>query len=119
MRSRTAASICAGDNPGGNADVDTMVRVRASGGKSHSKVTPTTESPAPIANRISVVDGNNETIRIAGAYEPSEVAGQSSDQMRSAFHSGLVTGVTRPSSTHRLRTLRNERAAPARASSVP
>jgi hypothetical protein len=29
----------------------------------HSKVTPTTSSPAPRAKRISVVDGSNETIR--------------------------------------------------------
>jgi hypothetical protein len=49
------------------ADVDTIRRVRASGGKSHSKVTPTTSSPAPIANRISVVDGSNETIRTGTA----------------------------------------------------
>ena len=40
-----------------------MVRVRASAGWSHSKVTPTTSSPAPIANRISVVDGSRDTMR--------------------------------------------------------
>src|SRR4029077_1640980 len=30
---------------------------------SHSKVTPTTSGPAPTANKISVVEGNNDTIR--------------------------------------------------------
>src|SRR5580658_9804165 len=35
----------------------------ASGGKSHSCVTPATESPRPSANRISVADGNSEQIR--------------------------------------------------------
>ena len=49
--------------PDGIADVETMVRVRASAGVSHSKVTPTTEGPAPSANRISVVEGRSETIR--------------------------------------------------------
>ncbi len=40
-----------------------MLRLRASAGWSHSNVTPTTSGPAPIANRISVVEGNKETIR--------------------------------------------------------
>ena len=45
------------------AEVDTIVRLRASAGVSHSKVTPTTSSPAPSANRISVVEGSSDTIR--------------------------------------------------------
>ena len=63
MASTTNASIAAGASPSGIAEVDTIRRVRASVGWSHSKVTPTTSSPAPIANRISVVEGSNETIR--------------------------------------------------------
>ncbi len=39
------------------------MRPRASSGWSHSKVTPTTSSPAPIAKRISVVEGSRETMR--------------------------------------------------------
>src|SRR3982751_2005520 len=39
-------------------------RVRASAGKSHSWLTPTTRSPAPSANRISVPLGTSETIRM-------------------------------------------------------
>ncbi len=50
------------------ADVETTRRERASGGKSHSKVTPMTSSPAPMANRISVVEGSNDTIRTRAAY---------------------------------------------------
>jgi hypothetical protein len=42
---------------------ETIRRVRASGGKSHSKVTPTTSAPAPMAKRISVVEGNNDAMR--------------------------------------------------------
>ena len=42
--------------------VDTIVRERASNGWSHSNVTPTTSSPAPMSNRISVVDGSSDTI---------------------------------------------------------
>ncbi len=45
------------------AEVDTTVRRRASAGVSHSKVTPTTSSPAPRAKRISVVEGSRETMR--------------------------------------------------------
>ena len=37
----------------------------ASGGKSHSCVTPTTQSPRPSAYKISVADGSSEQIRIA------------------------------------------------------
>ena len=44
-----------------------MCRERASAGKSHSKVTPTTSSPAPTANRISVVDGSSDTILISSS----------------------------------------------------
>ena len=47
----------------GARDVDTMRLDRASAGWSHSNVTPTTSSPAPMANRISVVEGSSETIR--------------------------------------------------------
>src|SRR5918995_6288989 len=60
----TQASISLGDKPSGRAVDDTMRRERASTGWSHSNVTPTTSSPAPIANRISVVDGSKETIRM-------------------------------------------------------
>ena len=42
---------------------DTMRRSRAWAGWSHSKVTPTTSSPAPRPKRISVVEGRRETIR--------------------------------------------------------
>ena len=59
----TTASISAGESPAGRAVLETIVRSRASRGWSHSNVTPTTSSPAPIANRISVVDGSSETIR--------------------------------------------------------
>src|SRR3954463_13364806 len=44
-----------------------MGRVRASAGKSHSWLTPTTRSPAPSANRISVPLGTSETIRMGGS----------------------------------------------------
>ena len=56
-------SISAGLSPSGNAEVDTIRRLRASGGKSHSKVTPTTCSPAPMPKRISVAEGSSDTIR--------------------------------------------------------
>ncbi len=49
--------------PGVNAEVETIRRPRASAGKSHSNVTPTTSSPAPTAKQISVVDGSSDTIR--------------------------------------------------------
>jgi ribosomal protein S18 acetylase RimI-like enzyme len=65
MARLTNASISLGDNPPGIAVVETIRRSRASGGWSHSKVTPTTCSPAPTAYRISVVDGRRETIRMA------------------------------------------------------
>ncbi len=42
IRSFTTASISDGVNPSGNAEVETIRLVRASGGKSHSNVTPTT-----------------------------------------------------------------------------
>src|SRR5262245_16124275 len=47
---------------------ETTVHARASGGKSHSKVTPTTSGPAPIAKRISVTDGSSDTTRTPKAY---------------------------------------------------
>ena len=46
-----------------------MVRLRASTGWSHSNVTPTTSSPAPRSNRISVVDGRSETMRMPRSYD--------------------------------------------------
>src|SRR4051794_5577721 len=46
-----------------------MVRDRASAGWSHSNVTPTTSSPAPMSNMISVVEGRSETMRIPGSYD--------------------------------------------------
>ncbi len=69
-RDRTSASIWAGVNPEGNVEVETMRRDRASGGKSHSKLTPTTSSPAPSAYRISVAEGSNDTIRTTPGYRP-------------------------------------------------
>src|SRR5258705_9817672 len=39
--------------------------VRASGGKSHSWLTPATCSPSPSANRISVAEGSKEQIFMA------------------------------------------------------
>src|ERR1700722_17112601 len=41
-----------------------MLFPAAPGGKTHSKVTPATESPRPNAYRISVADGKNEQICI-------------------------------------------------------
>lgn len=51
--------------------METMGRLRASGGWSHSKVTPTRSSPRPRANTISVADGRSDTIRI-GADRTTE-----------------------------------------------
>ena len=48
---------------------DTILRLRASGGKSHSKVTPTTWSPAPTAKRISVAEGRRDTMRTHARYQ--------------------------------------------------
>ena len=66
--------------PGWQRRFDTIRRVRASGGKSHSNVTPTTSSPRPSSNRISVADGNRETIRTRPAYarpvEPAALSGR-------------------------------------------
>lgn len=44
-------------------DEDTTRLPRASGGKSHSNVTPCRSSPRPRANTISVADGSSETMR--------------------------------------------------------
>src|SRR5450631_1993584 len=44
----------------------TAGRDAASGGKSHSCVTATTSSPAPIAYRISVALGSSDTTRAGG-----------------------------------------------------
>ena len=52
-----------GLNPSGRVVLATTRREWASGGKSHSKVTPTTESPAPTAKRISVAEGSSDTMR--------------------------------------------------------
>ena len=75
-------------------------RDRASGGKSHSKVTPTTSSPAPIAKRISVVDGSSDTIRTAPQPSGARVR-------RLRLHAGQVDagigqsdGVDRPLGGH-------------------
>src|SRR2546425_12015221 len=46
-----------------------MALLRASAGKSHSNVTPTTESPKPSANRISLAAGRNEQILIIVTQE--------------------------------------------------
>ena len=64
MISATRRSVSAGDAFG-----STRGRIRkglraASGGKSHSCVTPTTQSPRPSAYRISVAEGSSEQIRI-------------------------------------------------------
>src|ERR687892_1953380 len=64
MPDATAASISALDRPAASRSRVTAGRVPAAGGWSHSWVTPTTWSPAPIANRISVTDGSSETMRI-------------------------------------------------------
>ena len=50
--------------PGVEADVS-FGSASASGGKSHSCVTPTTSLPAPIPNRISVALGSRLTILVA------------------------------------------------------
>ena len=63
---QTALSTSAELMPGVSALPVRMGRVRASSGKSHSWLTPTTSSPAPIANRISVPLGTRETILMAG-----------------------------------------------------
>jgi hypothetical protein len=42
----------------------TTARAAASGGQSHSCVTPTTESPSPRAKSTSVAAGTREQIRI-------------------------------------------------------
>src|SRR5688500_12324337 len=73
MRALTSASIWAGVSPSGSAVVDTIVLERASTGKSHSKVTPTTESPAPMAKRISVADGSSDTMRCRRPPEANAV----------------------------------------------
>ena len=68
-RSATKASISAGRQAlGHRAGRDDAPASRASAGWSHSKVTPTTSSPAPRSNRISVVDGRRETMRIGPGY---------------------------------------------------
>src|SRR5258708_12604350 len=46
----------------------TTVFVRARGGKSHSWLTPTISGSNPSANKISVADGNNDTIRMRRLY---------------------------------------------------
>src|SRR5260370_21693259 len=42
--------------------------VRARGGKSHSWLTPTISRSNPSANKISVADGNSDTIRMRRLY---------------------------------------------------
>lgn len=56
---RTCSSISFGGSPSGSVGRDTTRRAPVCGGKSHSIVTP-----APMANRISVVDGSSDTIRM-------------------------------------------------------
>src|ERR1700722_15742388 len=63
MRARTMASISDGVRSWGSVVFETIRQWRASAGKSHSKVTPTTSAPAPRAKRISVAEGGRETMR--------------------------------------------------------
>jgi hypothetical protein len=63
----------------------TTVFLAASGGKSHSKVTPETDSPKPSAYKISVAEGKNEQIcilNLAAAH-----AFQKIDLLEAAFES--------------------------------
>src|SRR4051812_11627439 len=64
MRAATAASISAAGARAsvGRGGSDTTGLSRASAGKSHSKLTPSSESPRPSANTISVADGSSDTI---------------------------------------------------------
>ena len=68
-RWRTAASISreVSGRPWGSALRETTGFVTASGGKSHSSVTPTRSSPSPSAYTISVAEGSSETIFIAAS----------------------------------------------------
>src|SRR4051812_37943925 len=97
MRAFTSASISAGVSPCGRAVLETIVRVRASSGKSHSNVTPTTSSPAPMANRISVVDGRSDTTRTASRYGgsglPSGEAEVRGDEMTARVQGPITGGV--------------------------
>jgi competence protein ComEA len=61
-------SISAGASPSGSRVPTTAGRDRAAAGKSHSNVTATTSSSAPMANKISVAEGSSEAIRISSAY---------------------------------------------------
>src|SRR5262245_59980598 len=69
----TARSISSGARSAGSALPVRIGSSRAAGGKSHSWLTPTTWSPAPSANRISVPLGTKETIRRAGGDAPAAV----------------------------------------------
>src|SRR3712207_8177361 len=54
----------AASSPGGSLSLVTCGRSRASGGWSHSWVTPTTCSPSPSAKSSSVACGTRDTIRM-------------------------------------------------------
>src|SRR5579863_6873257 len=62
--SLTWRSISAGGACGSMRVRSSEGLVAASAGKSHSWLTPKTESPKPMAYAISVAEGNNEQIRI-------------------------------------------------------
>src|SRR5438309_1947590 len=61
-------SISSGGVPCGMREWMTTRLVLADGGKSHSWLTPTTSRSSPSAKRISVADGNKETMRIGRLY---------------------------------------------------
>src|SRR5580704_9228899 len=70
---RPTSSLTCRSISAGSAEESTRGRINAgffaaSAGKSHSCVTPTTESPRPNAKRISVADGSSEQIRISACY---------------------------------------------------
>ena len=62
MTSRTRASISAGSSPSPITLAVSFGSERAAGGKSHSWVTATTESPSPRANSASVAEGTRLAI---------------------------------------------------------
>src|SRR5260370_41825868 len=71
--SLTWRSISAGAACGSTRGLISGGFFAASGGKSHSCVTPTTESPRPTAYKISLSEGSKETIRIESSA-PEHVA---------------------------------------------
>ena len=67
-RRRRAGRSRATDRAVRSCELRVTVRIAAaSGGQSHSWVTPTSSSPSPSANTISVAEGRSETIRIGAS----------------------------------------------------